>query len=42
MRHCSHQHRTVVGAALVWLGAGVGSAEKVPAAVKPLAPGWLL
>ena len=42
MHHRTHRHRTVAGAARVLLGTGAGSAEDVPAAVKPTAPEWSL
>jgi len=42
MRHRTHHHRTVAGTARVLLGTGAGSAEDVPAALKPTAPEWSL
>jgi hypothetical protein len=42
MRHRTHLDRTVAGTARVLVGTGAGSAEDVPAAVKPTAPEWSL
>jgi hypothetical protein len=42
MRHRTHHHWTVAGAALVLVGTGAGSVEDVPAAGKPTALAWSL